>query len=112
MQWLFCCQQHPLPLHGLSGAAVHALAAAAGLNRAVLLGAVCSPRCGLLAVLPDYLCAQCSFERRLVDDSLTCDALRKTAAFGDVLPFIHSLDPNTTIVAGNLECASGWRWIT
>jgi poly-gamma-glutamate synthesis protein (capsule biosynthesis protein) len=42
---------------------------------------------------------------RLVDDSFTCDASRKTAAFGNVLPYLHSLDPASTIIAGNLECA-------
>jgi hypothetical protein len=45
-------------------------------------------------------------QRRLVDDSFTCDALRKTAAFGNVLPFLQGMDPATTIIAGNLECAS------
>jgi hypothetical protein len=44
--------------------------------------------------------------RRLVDDSFTCDASRKTAAFGNVLPYLHDLDPANTIIAGNLECAS------
>lgn len=47
----------------------------------------------------------CSCVRRLVDDSFTCDASRKKAAFGDVGQYLASLDPARTIIAGNLECA-------
>lgn len=43
---------------------------------------------------------------RYVDDAFTASAERKTAAFGDVLPFLRALDPATTVIAGNLECAS------
>lgn len=52
------------------------------------------------------LCTHFTLHHRLVDDSFTCNPQRKTAAFGDVLPFLHSLDPTNTVIAGNLECAS------
>jgi hypothetical protein len=44
---------------------------------------------------------------RYVNDAFTCDATRKTATFGNVLPYLQSLDPAHTIIAGNLECAGG-----
>jgi len=44
---------------------------------------------------------------RYVNDGFTCEASQKTAAFGDVLPFLHSMDPHSTVIAGNLECAGG-----
>lgn len=43
--------------------------------------------------------------RRLVDDSFTCNASRKKAAFGDVGQYLARMDPARTIIAGNLECA-------
>lgn len=44
---------------------------------------------------------------RYVNDGFTCATSQKTAAFGDVLPFLHSMDPCSTVIAGNLECAGG-----
>lgn len=43
---------------------------------------------------------------RYVDDTFTFDPARKEAIWGDVMRWIKSKDPETTVLAGNLECAS------
>lgn len=42
---------------------------------------------------------------RYVNDSFEFDPARKLQAWGDVLPFVQHQNPETTLIAGNLECA-------